>query len=202
MTEWWYIILSVIWMSFISITAGQALLMGEYKHGMIGFIYQLILKFVDTYGSVVHRTTNYKFWKPFEGIYGLFWQKNWPKVVISTVFAFYPGNLKFAGALSPWRRQKRAAGRKQPVRAVRAKPWLRQSARHGSRSRKPRRGTEARLVSKYQCRMVETVPYSCAYIISQKSTKNHQFENWPCCLGLIQQVPTKIEATWGTVDMK
>ena len=63
--------------------------MGEYNHVMIGIIYQLILKFVDTYGSVVHRTTNDKFWKPFEGIYGLFWQIFWPKVVISAVFAFY-----------------------------------------------------------------------------------------------------------------
>jgi len=34
----------------------------------------------------------------------------------------------------------------------------------------------------------------CAYIISKKSTKNNQFKNEPCCLGLIQQVPTKIEA--------
>ena len=41
----------------------------------------------------------------------------------------HPGNLKFAGALSAWQRQKRAARRKQTVRAACAKPWLRQSAR-------------------------------------------------------------------------
>ena len=34
----------------------------------------------------------------------------------------------------------------------------------------------------------------CAYINTKKGTKNHQFKNEPCCVGLIQQVPTKIEA--------
>jgi len=76
-------------MSFISIAAGEALLMGKCKHCMIGIIYQLNLKFVDAYGSVVHRTTNDKFWKPCEGIYGILWRKICPKMVISAVSAFY-----------------------------------------------------------------------------------------------------------------
>ena len=41
---------------------------------------------MDTYGWFVHRTTNHKFWKPFEGIYGLFWQIFWPKVIIWQFF--------------------------------------------------------------------------------------------------------------------
>jgi len=63
--------------------------MGVIKHGMFNITYQFILKFVDTRWVVNDRTTNNKFWKLFYGIYDLFWQKNWPKVFISTVFSFY-----------------------------------------------------------------------------------------------------------------
>jgi len=51
-----------------------------------------------------------------------FWTKKLAKSGYFDCFCIlrtnHPGNLKFTSALSPWRRQKRAAGRKQPVRDV------------------------------------------------------------------------------------
>jgi len=53
---------------------------------MLGICHQMILKLVDAYDVVCDRTTSNKFWKLFQGIYDLFWQKIGPKVVISTLF--------------------------------------------------------------------------------------------------------------------
>ena len=55
---------------------------------------------------------------------------------------------------------------------------------YGSRSRKPRQGTEVRLVSKYQCRMVETVPQERFFFRARVLQNTLAFDAFPTELQL------------------